>query len=156
MFYIVVPRLRLRISVFALPVLIFMLSVEGAIPFCILFLSALIHEAGHLAALRSLSARPRRIDVLPMGALIVCPEGLDDASELRVALAGPAFSLLAAALCALLFAAAGSEYALFGSAVNLFLAAFNLLPGKKLDGGKALYCLISIKNRKDTAERICS
>ena len=155
MFFVVFPRLRLRISALALPALLIMLSLEGVVPFLILAGSAALHESGHIAALLRAGYRYRRIDILPMGALIVGPEGMPDRDELAVALAGPAFSAAAAILSAALYAFTGGVYPLFSACINSFLFAFNLIPNKNLDGGKALYCLVSQKYEKETAERIC-
>lgn len=95
--YILFPRLRLRVSAFALPGALLLIYCEGLLPFCILFLSCLLHEFGHLAALCICKCRYRRMDILPMGALIVCPEGMPYKKELAVALAGPAASALGCA-----------------------------------------------------------
>lgn len=156
MFYLVIPRYRLRISVFAIPVLLILLSLEGGLPFFILMLSAILHEFGHLLALKVCGFRPRRIDILPMGALIVCPEGLADREEIKVALAGPVFSLFGAVISAVIFAVTSNIYVFFAFFINSALLIFNLIPNKKLDGGKALLCFLRLKKEKDTAERICS
>ena len=142
--YILFPRLRLRVSAFALPGALLLIYCEGLLPFCILFLSCLLHEFGHLAALCICKCRYRRMDILPMGALIVCPEGMPYKKELAVALAGPAASAL------------GCAAALYAFAVGAVLCLFNLMPAKRLDGGKALLNYLLMHKEKDTAERICS
>ena len=153
--FIVFPRFRLRISVLALPTVLIMLWLEGILPFCILFLSALLHEIGHLIALRYFGYRARRVDLLPMGALIVCPEGIADKSECVIAISGPLVSVICALFSLLWFALDSSAYSLFAALINAVLGLFNLMPIKKLDGGKALCCYLSYKNKK-SAERICS
>ena len=92
--YILFPRLRLRVSAFALPGALLLIYCEGLLPFCILFLSCLLHEFGHLAALCICKCRYRRMDILPMGALIVCPEGMPYKKELAVALAAAVYFAL--------------------------------------------------------------
>lgn len=154
--YILFPRLRLRVSAFALPGALLLIYCEGLLPFCILFLSCLLHEFGHLAALCICKCRYRRIDILPMGALIVCPEGMPYKKELAVALAGPAASALGCAAALAFFAAFGSVSALYAFAVGAVLCLFNLMPAKRLDGGKALLNYLLMHKEKDTAERICS
>lgn len=154
--FIVFPRMRLRLSVLALPSFLLMLWLEGLMPFCLMLFSAAFHELGHLAALRQCGRRARRIDILPMGALIVCPEGISDRDEALIALAGPLFSLFLFALSAIGYLIFGTVFFLFAAVINLVLAVFNLLPERKLDGGKALYCfLLSITN-KETTEQICT
>ena len=154
--YILFPRLRLRVSAFALPGALLLIYCEGLLPFCILFLSCLLHEFGHLAALCICKCRYRRMDILPMGALIVCPEGMPYKKELAVALAGPAASALGCAAALAFFAAFGSVSALYAFAVGAVLCRFNLMPAKRLDGGKALLNYLLMHKEKDTAERICS
>ena len=154
--YLLFPRLRLRVSAFALPGALLLIYCEGLLPFCILFLSCLLHEFGHLAALCICKCRYRRMDILPMGALIVCPEGMPYKKELAVALAGPAASALGCAAALAFFAAFGSVSALYAFAVGAVLCLFNLMPAKRLDGGKALLNYLLMHKEKDTAERICS
>ena len=134
-----------------------MLALESALPFAVLALSALIHESGHLLALKKNGARPRRIDVMPMGAVIVCPEGIACKEELAVALAGPAFSFAAALACFFAFLLTGGVYPLYACLINALLAFFNLLPLKKLDGGKALFNLLCVRGADcERCARVCS
>ena len=154
--YILFPRLRLRVSAFALPGALLLIYCEGLLPFCILLLSCLLHEFGHLAAICICKCRYRRMDILPMGALIVCPEGMPYKKELAVALAGPAASALGCIAALVFFAAFGSVSALYAFTVGAVLCLFNLMPAKRLDGGKALLNYLLMHKEKDTAERICS
>ncbi len=156
--FIVFPRLRMRISLFAVPAAIIMLWLEGRAAFFVLMTSALMHEIGHLVALRLCGCRARRIDILPMGAVIVCPEGIPDKKEAVIAISGPAVSLLCAFVSAVLYLSEPGVILLYAVIINLVLGLFNLMPIKKLDGGKALYCFLSEKtgHKKETAERFCS
>lgn len=156
--FIVLPRLRLRISVFAIPAMLLMLWCEGAEAFIILMLSAAVHEAGHIWAMYFLGYRFRRMDILPMGALIICPEGIPYIDEYKIALSGPLASLLLAFTGAVWFSYAHSLPSFFLALINLVLALFNLMPIKKLDGGKAIYCFLTAKHpeKQDKTEQICS
>ena len=153
--FVVFPKLRLRISVFALPAMLLMLWTEGTAAFLMLVFSALTHECGHIVALKLLGYRARRVDLLPMGALIVCPEGIPDRDEFVIALSGPLFSLVLSLVFTCLFFALGGVLLLFGAVINASLGTFNLLPVSKLDGGKALFCFLSYKGVKN-ASRICN
>ena len=167
--FILFPKLKMRISVFAIPAMLILLLNEGAIPFAILLFSAAFHEMGHLLAIWFLGYKIRRIDLLPMGALIVVPEGIPHQKEWKIALAGPLFSLLLALVSAILFAFIPILPLFYGLVINLVLALFNLLPIKLLDGGKALFCflvskksgkhigdLTAVENAEKKAERFCS
>lgn len=152
--YIVFPRIRLRVSVFAIPAFLILLWLEGAYPFAVMLASAAGHELGHLLALFRLGYRVRRVDILPMSALIVCPEGINDRDEMMIALSGPAVSLALSAASVIAFSFIGSELLLFSAVINAAFGVFNLLPILKLDGGKALFCFLSYKN-KEAAKQIC-
>ncbi|MBQ4317063.1 MAG: site-2 protease family protein [Clostridia bacterium] len=145
----------MRISVFTLPILIIMMWLEGALPLFVMLFSATMHEIGHITAVYMLGYRIRRIDILPMGAVIVVPEGIPDISEFKIALCGPLASLFCAFVCAVWFIKVGSVISLFALLVNFVFGIINLLPIHKLDGGKALFCYLSHKQKK-SAERICS
>ena len=82
-----------------------------------------LHELGHLAA---------------VGAEIQMERPMSYPGELAAALAGPAANLAAAWLCCR--AEGGALFA----GLNLALGCFNLLPVGRLDGGRALHCLLSM------------
>ena len=146
--FIVFPRFRIRVSIFAIPILITMIWLEGLLPFAIMLLSALAHEVGHLSALYFLGHKVRRIDILPMGAVIVVPEGMSDIDECKIALCGPFASLICALLSIGICMINTSALSVFSLVVNCVFGVTNLLPIQKLDGGKALYCYLSHKQKK--------
>ncbi len=155
--FIVFPKLKTRISVFALPVAILMLWLEGTVPFLILMLSAAVHELGHILAMAFCGYSVRRFDILPMGALLVCPEGIPYNKEVVIALGGPVASLLCGCIAIVTAFAFSSAELLFSALINIVLAIFNLMPFKKLDGGKALFCYLLFRDiKKERAEQICS
>ena len=121
----------------------------------IMLFSALMHEIGHLSALTLLGYRFRRIDVLPMGALIVVPEGIPYESEFVIAVSGPIVSLIVSIGFAIAYFINGTPLLLFGVISNLVFALFNLLPERKLDGGKALFCFLIKRKNAQTVDRIC-
>lgn len=154
--FILLPKFRTRISFFAIPTLILMLKCEGAFAFSLVLLSAAIHELGHITAMLLQGIKPRRVDILPMGALIVCPEGVPFKSQLIISICGPLASLFSATVAAVIYIFAPSAGVLFFGVINLTLCLFNLLPARKNDGGVALFCLITLKTKKEkTARRIC-
>lgn len=102
--------------------------------------AAAIHELGHWAVLRCLGAKVTGIRLSALGAAMETDSRrLSYGGELAAVLAGPAANFLAALL--LTAPGGGSRPAAVGA--NLVLCAFNLLPIRPLDGGRALYLLVS-------------
>ena len=152
--YAVFPRYRLRVSLLALPSFFMMLYLEGILPTVLLLLAALLHEAGHYLAIRCENASIRRVDILPMGGLMVYDQ--TDVSPKGCALisaAGPMANLFAMAVCLPFLHT--SPYVLFFALANAFLAFLNLLPWEALDGGSILFHLMLAQTDAWRAERIC-
>ncbi len=123
----------------------------GVITAFFFFASVLVHELMHsIVAVRN-GIPVKRITLFLFGGVAeILREPSDPATELKVALAGPAVSAAVAAGCwgavALMGDAPGRpglQLALAYLAVaNTVLLAFNLLPGMPLDGGRVLRAII--------------
>jgi len=101
-------------------------------------LSALGHEAGHLAALAAFGAKVELVRLTAFGAEIQADtRRLSYPREIFCSLAGPAVNLL----LALVFARLTANFTIAGA--NLLLGCFNLLPVPALDGGRTLHLLVS-------------
>jgi len=127
--------------------------------------SVLVHELMHVIAGREDGARIRGATLFPLGGITHTGlEPTSPATELRMAIAGPAVSLLLAMACFALASAgpqpmdfwdlsriAESSAALNPGAtvllclgwMNIAVCAINLLPGYPLDGGRALRAILS-------------
>ena len=102
--------------------------------------AAAFHELGHWTVLHLLGAKAAALRLSVLGAAMEVDSGrLSYGGELAVVLAGPAANLLAA----LVLTALGGERWPAAVGANLVLCAFNLLPVRPLDGGRALYLLVS-------------
>lgn len=114
--------------------------------FASLVLAVLIHECGHLAAIRIFSVKVLGFTVMPMG-LDIRRGGCSYTAELVIALAGPFAGCVAALICL----AAGAEE-LFGA--NLACSLVNLLPVGLLDGGAALQAALFKTLDPDRAQKV--
>lgn len=114
-------------------------AVNGWRPLAAVLSAAILHELGHWAALRLLGARLLSLRLGALGAVMETDSGrLSYGGELAAVLAGPGTNLL----CALALSALGpGTEALVGA--HLILGAFNLLPVRPLDGGRALCLLLT-------------
>ncbi len=111
--------------------------------------AVLLHELGHLAALKLLGIRVQKIRLSPCGIEIRRESAYSLKAELAVNLSGPLTNLLLAAGSARL------GWLSF-SAVNCALGLFELCPLPSLDGGQALMNLMQRHFPLSTAERICT
>ncbi len=115
-----------------------------------IFASIIAHEAGHALLARRYKVPVRRIVVTACGGLTeISEESEIPAVEFKIALAGPIASLIIGALFGLGWLLTGLigysgpggafRFVLSTTATaNFGMAAFNLLPGLPLDGGRAL------------------
>ena len=118
--------------------------------------AAALHEAGHLAVLRLEGGQIEQFTLTPFGGelRIRRSEWLSYGREIASVLAGPGVNLV----CALVLGRAAAElswergYLLSG--IHMLLALFNLLPLRQLDGGRALYLMLSWLLDPITADRI--
>ena len=103
--------------------------------------AALVHELGHLAALRLCRRRVSRVRVGLSGAELDYAPRLEGAQALFCLAAGPAagglYALAACTLC--------GEFWQVSGASSFVLTAFNLLPILPLDGGRILAALVTMK-----------
>ncbi|MBB2201304.1 site-2 protease family protein [Gluconacetobacter tumulisoli] len=130
---------------------------RGVLFVLLVFVCIVMHEFGHVLAARRFGVTTPDITLLPIGGvarLSRIPE--QPGQELIIALAGPAVTLVIAAV---LFAATGTRPTLLAvdtggsvqgmmgrlASVNLFLLLFNLIPAFPMDGGRALRALLGYR-----------
>jgi Zn-dependent protease/CBS domain-containing protein len=108
------------------------------------FASIVLHELGHALQARRDGIAIGGITLWVFGGVAhLRSQPPSAAAELRMAAAGPAISLALGAICllvaiALPLPAAVDAVAFWVGQMNLYLAAFNLLPAFPLDGGRVL------------------
>ncbi|MHB1063141.1 MAG: site-2 protease family protein [Georgenia sp.] len=114
----------------------------------LLFVSVLVHELAHGLTARTVGARPREYVLTFWGGHTTFDHELPTpGSSALVSVAGPLANVALAVLAWLAIQFGGPGVAvglvLWGAVLsNGFVAAFNLLPGLPLDGGKALEALV--------------
>lgn len=112
--------------------------------------AAAVHELGHWFVLRALGAKVTGFRLNALGAVLETEsQCLSYGGELAAVLAGPGANLLAAAA----LAAVGGGHWPAAIGANLVLSAFNLLPLRPLDGGRALYLAAAWLGGPDAGER---
>lgn len=130
----------------------------GLIFMVLLFLCVLAHEFGHILTARAFGVATPDVTLLPIGGvarLERIPE--QPRQEFLIAIAGPAVNVVIALGLMLLghahlslqqlAAVESSKVSLVDrlADVNLFLAAFNLIPAFPMDGGRVLRALLAIR-----------
>lgn len=117
--------------------LLWYLDRDGILPWALL--AALLHEGGHWCAIRLCGGQIIGLRVTAMGAemRLSAARPLKPIPSMACALAGPAVNL-AAALGSAHGAERLGEWAYLFAGLNLSLALFNLLPLRRLDGGRTL------------------
>lgn len=134
------PPCKVRVSGGFVLLAVWFVLANGWEPLATVLGAAAVHEWGHWVVLRLLGAEVTGFRLSALGAVLETDSGrLSYGRELAAVLAGPAGNLLAA--LALTAAARGRWPAAVGA--NLVLCAFNLLPIRPLDGGRALHLLTS-------------
>ena len=128
---------------------------QNVVPWALL--ACAIHELGHLAAIYALGGRMGGLHLTVSGAEII-PERdtlFSYGEELLIIAAGPAFSLLAAAVAGWIASGGACEALFLFAGLNLAAGVFNLLPLWPLDGGRLLQLLLIRLLDPIRGERAC-
>ncbi len=106
------------------------------------YVFVLLHEGAHTLVAHVFGLQPRRIVLFMLGGVSQIGRDADEPKqEYLVALAGPLTSLCIAGLLTAVTRSTGDDFDFVWGTLatfNLLLAAFNLIPGFPLDGGRVL------------------
>lgn len=98
--------------------------------------AVIAHELGHFTALRLLGLRIRAFRSETQGFCIDYEGDATRLGHITAALAGPAAGLALAFALSALAARTGSSFCALTAGVSLLLSLFNLLPVRRMDGGR--------------------
>ena len=138
---LLLPKLKILTTVGSMLVSVaaysFVFGWTFAIGFVVLLL---VHEMGHVIALRREGIKASAPMFIPfMGAVISARSLGDNAlAEARVGLAGPILGSIGSAVCIVIWHATGNDMWRALAFTGFFLNLFNLLPVVPLDGGRAM------------------
>lgn len=123
---------------------------QGLLPLCLL--ACIVHELGHYLAILALGGQVTVLRITCVGAemCLSSRRKLGWLEQILAALAGPLVNLAAGFAAVRLWGPAGW---CFGG-INFALAAFNLLPAGRLDGGRAVWFLLSPALGREGADHI--
>jgi Zn-dependent protease/CBS domain-containing protein len=135
---------------------------KGLVASLLFFVSILLHELGHSLVARASGIGIRSITLFIFGGVARLERDPPDGrTELRMAAAGPAVSLVLSVLflgVGVLAAPGGSVWAVtrYLALINFVVAVFNLVPAFPLDGGRLLRGLLWKSMGKTRATRLAA
>jgi len=147
----------------------FMPWILGTVVALGLFFGVLVHELAHSLVAKAKGIKMQSITLLMFGGVAQMDEGAPEPrTELPMALAGPAMSLIFGLICCGLVYVTpdmatdaptqGVLIFVFGylGVLNIILFAFNLIPAFPMDGGRVLRAVLAIRMPLDRATRIAA
>lgn len=119
-------------------------------------IAAVMHETGHLIFMKCFSSFPRKIKISLFDIAIIDNNKYNRPlyQELLITLGGVMMNLIFGSICFGLHLALGYNFLLILAGANMLLFIYNLLPVDTLDGGQALYLILSSRISEKVTDRI--
>lgn len=134
--------IEIHVTVLFAVTVTFLLTIDRTGILIPMFAAALIHELGHITAMKLSGTAPKQIILKPCSITIVNPfPSYGDTKDLIISLSGPLANIIAALPLYTAFYLTGKVVFANLYAVQLITAVFNLIPVSGLDGGKILLIL---------------
>ena len=134
---------RFQLSAGAIFLLSALYFFGGIVSLSALLLAAAAHELGHIAAIKLLGGGIKTMRFEASGMCISMCGVNGAAAEITALLAGPAAGLIFAIICSYCGAKTANRLLLECAGYGAILTAYNLLPALALDGGRAVFALLS-------------
>ncbi len=147
--------IKVEITFLFVAFIAFIISLKAPSNVFITVLSSLLHEIGHLIMMLLIGKKPKKIRFELTGINIIRDNSnISIKNEIFIALGGPLANAFVVVICCIALCLYNNETILVFACVNLILMTFNLLPIKRLDGGIALYYILSQKLQMELCNNI--
>lgn len=139
--------IKIEITFLFVAFISFIISLNAPSNVLMTILSSMLHETGHLFVMLSLKNKPQKVRFELTGINIIRNQetAISSKNEMLISLGGPLINALMTAFSCVILPFYNNEKLITFACINLILMTFNLLPVKKLDGGRILYFLLSTK-----------
>ncbi len=119
-------------------------------------ISAVLHESGHLIFMKRFDSFPKKIKISLFDIAIIDNKKYKRPlhQELLITLGGVMMNLIFGLIFFVLYLSLNYNFLLILAGTNTLLLIYNLLPVDTLDGGQALYLILSSKLSEKSTERI--
>ena len=148
--------LKIQITFMFVALLALVITLKAPTSLMLTIITSLLHECGHLIIMVITNNKPQvlRFELTGINIIRTQNTNISLKNELFIALGGPIINATLFILCCFLLSVYENETLMTFACINLILLTFNLLPIKRLDGGMALYFLLSQKLETDLCRRI--
>lgn len=147
---------KVEVTFLFVALITFIISLKAPSNVLITVFSSILHEMGHLLIMTAVGNKPQAVRLEITGMNIICQPDfkISTKNEILIALGGPLMNLICFMVSTILLCFYNNEHILTFGCINLILMTFNLLPVKRLDGGMALYFLLSQKYNNSVCSKI--
>lgn len=138
--------MKFRLHPILVPFFLVLMATGGLAFYALVFMSLLIHEAGHIFAAKMSGMKVRSCTIMPYGGELRIPNRYSYGKKQRVivAIGGPAATAILLFL-AVLFDFPGDEQFM---RIQLVILLLNLMPILPLDGGQAISAMLETDEKK--------
>ena len=147
---------KVEITFWFVALITFIISLNAPSNVLITIFSSLLHETGHILMMTFVGNKPQAVKFEITGMNIIRQPDLkiSTKNEILIAIGGPLINFLCFLISVIILCIHNNENILTFGCINLILMTFNLLPVKRLDGGMALFYILSQKYDNNICSKI--